>query len=912
MPFVVVLLCFVIFAFYSRACNTVFALLDCGYKEMDITTAASLNGMDEALAQALVRENGIVEVLTLKSNIGFACYRGAHLFPAILAWITLFVYCLGLPVWAFFWARRRIREYLSRLPVKLTRESMNPDAAANDTQVAEKRRKDEVYFKSDSAADFILRTAYRPAAFQFRLIEMVCLMLLALVSVVWRVSSNVPSIIGKASVTCFILLCQAVASIYLSPHYSDELWREPIRLGALLIAMLVSITAAVNNISQFNPDRIPQTTVNNLAIAVVIFASLWLAVVVGAIFWSLIQGAKTEAALAAAKAKLQGASTALRGSSSSLRFLSKIRLPGSSDRDLRKKSSNAGLAGGGENYDPVKAKQRIVVRTATSKGGPAFAPANGGVKAQPRTAFEASGTMDFEGSFSAIAAAGGGGGGIRADGLGSMDADQRRRYLASISGKGLPAASEVTSTTSSTGTAGARKPEAFEFAMQQLSGTSGDKAGMSEAVLAHLMAGYHGGGGGGHSKQQKQASASSSAASATTEPEEEPEDEQEEQEPEFPAAESKKAAPETNAATAGAVTNPMSAATSVRRLRLSMGRLSQYLGPSSASSSLPLKADAGYSDGGSFVSPSATALALAVATGRGQPIDSAPASQRHLFAGEAKKKEDSTIELQPTQNFTRQGRVSSAAVPPPQQQQQQRQSVMLLSDAKAMPPPTMLRLTSSSSVRRPQSLDVASTSSVVPVSASVMTANPLAAAAAATAVERPEDVWTSAPPTREVSAGTGTGPAGGGGGNGITNEAGDAQAQAQQTPMTADTIASLMAALASLTSAPEATTSSLQFKAAANVPSAATATTTTARATMIPQHRPIPLPPAASSSSSAPSSSTGPMLPLPTPPPLRLAAGSSATASGGAPIPFNLPLPVPLLPLQPQPPASTSRADMAE
>jgi hypothetical protein len=276
-------LCFVLSAIYARACNVALATVYCSEQRLPSDVAASLNGIRD-VDLGSVGADGLVSVLLLQDNSSsFVCYRGDHLPAAVLAWLTIVVFIIGFPVWSVAWSWQLSRALAAQMPdghAKL-------DAAADTTLPCK-----------DPAAAFFAATTYRPAVFFFRHAELAGFLALAAILVFWHFPQSAGSYGAKAAVTCLVLLGVAASLVWLHPHYRDERWRVPVRLGSLVLAGLMAVVNAVSGAASLhNGGSRESTALTALVWCIIVCALLWLLLLVVSVGRSLIQGAKAEARL---------------------------------------------------------------------------------------------------------------------------------------------------------------------------------------------------------------------------------------------------------------------------------------------------------------------------------------------------------------------------------------------------------------------------------------------------------------------------------------------------------------------------------------------------------------------------------------------------------------------------------------
>jgi len=273
----------VLSAAYARACNIALATVYCSEQRLPSDVAASLNGIRDSDLSA-VDTDGLVSVLLLQDNSNsFVCYRGDHLPAAVLAWLTVVVFLVGFPVWSVVWSWQFSRALAAQMP----NGHAKPDAAT-ETSLPRK----------DPAASFFAATTYRPAVFFFRHAELAGFLALAAILVFWHLPQSAGSYGAKAAVTCLVLLGVAASLVWLRPHYRDERWRVPVRLGSLVLAGLMAVVNAVSGAASLhNGGSSESTALTALVWCMVVCSLLWLLLLIVSVGRSLIQGAKAEARL---------------------------------------------------------------------------------------------------------------------------------------------------------------------------------------------------------------------------------------------------------------------------------------------------------------------------------------------------------------------------------------------------------------------------------------------------------------------------------------------------------------------------------------------------------------------------------------------------------------------------------------
>lgn len=321
-------LCFALSVAYARSCNTVFTLLHCSTTRIPADLAASMNGVSVKLLSA-ADSSGLVDVLQLQSAPSFMCYRGAHAFPAALAWIAAVVYLLGFPVWSLVRTLRFVRAYRLQLP-----SNKRVDVRAGGAS--------EGFVASDPAVDFFARTTYRPPRFFYRHIELVAVVILAALLVFWQYPQSTGAYAAKAAVTCLLLLALACSLLTLRPHYTDDAWRVPVLIGSQAISAIVAVmnallgarhqqlllsgessssssgsasssSASSNDSSGGSSDSeavFSTSAIEGVSYLLVAATAVWLAVLLGSVGRSLVKGARAEGRLRALQERMAAAAAA--------------------------------------------------------------------------------------------------------------------------------------------------------------------------------------------------------------------------------------------------------------------------------------------------------------------------------------------------------------------------------------------------------------------------------------------------------------------------------------------------------------------------------------------------------------------------------------------------------------------------
>lgn len=278
-------LCFALSIAYARTVNVVFQMVHCVAQSLPVDMVAGMNGADVELLATADGRGLVPGVLQLQSSTSFICYRGAHRAVGVLAWITAFVYLGGFFIWSFIRSVRFVKAYRLQLP---SLKRADTAAAGGGTASG--------FVAKDAAADFFARTAYRPAIFYFRHFEFVSFLALGAMLVYWHHPASAGAYAAKAVVTCLILTGLAASMLVLKPHYAEDAWRAPVRVGSFVVAGLVAVMNALLGASELpGSPAVAQSALDAMGYVLIIAAVVWVLLLLVFVGRSLVQGAKAEA-----------------------------------------------------------------------------------------------------------------------------------------------------------------------------------------------------------------------------------------------------------------------------------------------------------------------------------------------------------------------------------------------------------------------------------------------------------------------------------------------------------------------------------------------------------------------------------------------------------------------------------------
>jgi len=284
--------CLCLTALFSRTCDSVLTMLRCVDVTLPVQQAAALNGADDQLLSS-VGSSGLLTVTVLESSESFMCYRGAHLAPAVMAWLTLLLFVVGFPLGSLAWGWHSLNHSSAAPPPDNTNGKSSPQQPAAS---------------QDSLSRFLLHGTYRPRAFAARHLELATFFGLALIAVLWRLPSSAGGYAARGTVTSLLLAALGGCLLWVRPFSPGEAWRLPLRVGGLVVACLVAAINSLEGAAQL-PEAEPslEDAVGGMAWLLLVITLLYAVLMIVVIGRSLISGAQAEATLLALQRKAKGA-----------------------------------------------------------------------------------------------------------------------------------------------------------------------------------------------------------------------------------------------------------------------------------------------------------------------------------------------------------------------------------------------------------------------------------------------------------------------------------------------------------------------------------------------------------------------------------------------------------------------------
>jgi hypothetical protein len=284
--------CLCLTALFSRTCDSVLTMLRCVDVTLPVQQAAALNGANDQLLSS-VGSSGLLIVTVLESSQSFMCYRGAHLAPAVVAWLTLLLFVVGFPLGSLAWGWHSLNQGSAPPPPGNASGNSSPQQPAA---------------LQDSLSRFLLHGTYRPRAFAARHLDLATFFGLALIAVLWRLPSSASGYAARGAVTCLLLAALGGCLLWIRPFSPGEAWRLPLRVGGLVIACLVAAINSLEGAAQL-PEAAPSLgdAVGGMAWLLLVTTLMYAVLLIVVIGRSLISGAQADATLLALQRKAKGA-----------------------------------------------------------------------------------------------------------------------------------------------------------------------------------------------------------------------------------------------------------------------------------------------------------------------------------------------------------------------------------------------------------------------------------------------------------------------------------------------------------------------------------------------------------------------------------------------------------------------------
>jgi hypothetical protein len=239
---------------FPTVTNSVLSMVNCMPVTMSKRSYAGLAGADATPTDTLsLVGKDMVTVHVLQSNPSYVCYKGQHISAAALAWVTLFLYCIGFPLLTTILVHARLRSTTKKMNTSLiTKQQDRRSSSCCNAATVSKQADDmlDPLLSSLVASPLLspfLRADYRPSKHWFILVDRAVFLILGGIAVSYR--ANFISTTGFFICTFFTLFIVSVLFAYHQPFPRIYRWKFVIKIYSMLLSVLASLLNFLSAVS---------------------------------------------------------------------------------------------------------------------------------------------------------------------------------------------------------------------------------------------------------------------------------------------------------------------------------------------------------------------------------------------------------------------------------------------------------------------------------------------------------------------------------------------------------------------------------------------------------------------------------------------------------------------------------------